>query len=377
MLNPFSKFAAVRQFNLAKAMAKKGHEVTLILPQFDKYSGYKPLKIEKVKNLRIIHPFQIKSKILEISMLFYIPSAIKRAMNYKYDIVHGFRPTPFSGYIGYKIAKKQNIPFVQEMGDIEWETMRDLKTHPSYRVKIVKWLERFLLERADGVTTLNERVRKYVINNYNIKVPSIAVSNGVDCSLFKPMKVNKLRSKLLDETKAKKLLVFSGKLDHVSHIVDMVKVLPLLGDSYGLVIIGDGDEKYRLEELASKLDISSKVLFLGRLQQDNIPKYLNCADVLIAPFKKEKGVEYASNLKIFEYMAIGKPIVASDVGLIGEILDKRGYIYKPGDLKEMVLRIKKASLKIGKVAREEALKRYDWYVLSKEIIELYKELQKS
>jgi glycosyltransferase involved in cell wall biosynthesis len=374
MLNPFSKFAAVRQFNLAKALAKKGHNITLILPKFDKYSGFKSIKIEKIKNLRIIHPTQISSKILELSMIFYIPSAIKKAMEHKYDIVHGFRPTPFSGFIGYKIAKKQKIPFILEMGDIEWETMKDLGIHPNYRVNIIKRLEKKLIENANGITVMNDNVKKYIVKNYKIKKPIKIISNGVDCDIFKPKKESSLKKILLNKTKSKKLLMFSGKLDHVSHITDLIKVMKMLDKSYGLVIIGEGIGKKKLKGLAEKLRIDNKIYFVGSLPHYLIPKYLNAADILLAPFKKEKGVEYASNLKIFEYMAVGKPIVASDVGVMKEILEGKRYIYKPGDLKEMIEKIKNVDKRIGLRTREKAVKKYGWKILGNKLERFYGDL---
>ena len=58
LINPFSKPAAVRQYNLAKAMASQGNEVTLVLPKFDKYSDYEEVIIKPSKNLKIYTHFK-------------------------------------------------------------------------------------------------------------------------------------------------------------------------------------------------------------------------------------------------------------------------------------------------------------------------------
>jgi len=110
VINPFSKFAAVRQFNISKSFANKGNKVILMLPKYDQYSGFKKVPIEKVKNLKIIHPLQIKSKLAEIGMIFYIPSAILKTLFKKIDIIHATRPLPFSGLIGYILSKIKKVP---------------------------------------------------------------------------------------------------------------------------------------------------------------------------------------------------------------------------------------------------------------------------
>tara|TARA_Y100000310_G_C20685355_1_gene818605 strand:- start:896 stop:2062 length:1167 start_codon:yes stop_codon:yes gene_type:complete len=380
MLNPFSKFAAVRQFNLAKALATQGNQVTLILPKFDKYSGYEKVNIEKVKNLKIIHPFQIKSKILELSMAFYIPSAIKKALKDKYDIVHGFRPTPFSGYIGYKIAKKQKIPFILEMGDIEWESMKELKIHPSYRVKIVKWLEKKLINKADGVTTMSPSLGKYFEKKYNKRV--IAIPSGIDINKFSRQNINpQLRRVFQNKTKQQNNMIYVGKLDKANHIVDIIKVLKKI-NNVGLVIVGEGKGKNDLINLAKKLNVKNRCYFVGRLQHEEIPQYLNTADILVAPFSKSMiGSEFTLNLKILEYMGMEKPIVISGIGILKEILKDCAFIYEPSNLDSFATQIKKVinnkelAKKTAKNARDKILD-YDWNKLAQKMLNYYKDINK-
>ncbi len=378
MLNPFSKFAAIRQYNLAKAVAKKGHEVTLILPRFDKYSGYKELKFEEIKNLKIIHPKQFNSKILEISMIFYIPSAIIKGNKQNYDIVHGFRPTPFSGFIGQKIAKKQKVPFVLEMGDIEWETMKELKTHPNYRVKIVKWLEEFLIKRANGITTMSPTLSDYFEKKYNREIKTIP--SGIDSKIFSNKNTdNSIKKIFKDKLNTKNNLIFIGKLDKVNHILDVIKVLPKVKE-VGLVVVGEGKGKQELQKLAKDLKVEKRCFFVGRIQHDKIPHYLNAADILVAPFSKSMiGAEFTLNLKILEYMGMEKPLVVSGIGVLKEILKDSAFLYEPSDLDSFAKQInfiinnKKETLKKAKNARKKILE-YDWNKLADELINYYKEI---
>ena len=84
LINPFSSTAAVRQKNIASALTKRGHSVTLMLPKFDQYSSYTDVQVQVTANqksttdkvITVIHPFKFRLKNIELSNIIYIPSAI-------------------------------------------------------------------------------------------------------------------------------------------------------------------------------------------------------------------------------------------------------------------------------------------------------------
>jgi len=89
--------------------------------------------------------------------------------------------------------------------------------------------------------------------------------------------------------------------------------------------------------------LSSNVLFLGRKSPEEIPFYLKSADLLVLPFTKElKTYQYHSALKMFEYMASGVPILASNLGSILEILNENNaFLFDPDDQDNFIEKIKK------------------------------------
>ena len=373
LINPFSLPAGLRQANLARALARRGHEVTLVLPAFDRYSAYTPRTIPSSWNVRVIHPLQLQSRQLEVSYAPYLPSALSRLLRERFDVVHAFRPNPFSGLLGWTVARLRRAPFVLEHGDLEWETMRDLGLHPSYRVGVVRALERGLTRRADAVTVLNERVGRYVLERLRPAGPVRIVSNGVDTTAFRPHPTAK-RGALRARLGADFLLMFVGKLERSEHLRDLVAVLPYLPASYGLVVVGDGAGRARLERLATQCDVQTRILFIGSIPHEEVPEHLNAADVLLAPFANERGVEHASHLKVLEYMAVGRPIVASRVGDLPSLLDGCGVLYTPGDVKEFARAICDIPPRLSVRARQRARK-HDWRVLAEQLELIYGELQ--
>jgi glycosyltransferase involved in cell wall biosynthesis len=368
LINPFSKFAAVRQYNLVKQFALKGHDTTLILPLFDHYSDLKNVRVEPVKNLHAIHPKLFRSERMELRMLPYIFDFFKKTKRCQFDIVHAFRPTPFSGLMGYWLAKRKKIPFIFELGDAESQSMKGLG-HPAYRVWIVQWLESFLRKKSDGLTVMNKYVKEHV-QTLGYNKPIEIISNGVDVSLFQSAKYDaSIRKDLEVHTNAKKILLYVGKLDRVSHIESMFHALKLLPDSFGLVVVGDGKNKNKLESLARRLQIDNRCYFIGRTSYTQVPTFLKTADILLAPFVNDERQKFASNLKLFEYMASGKPIVASNVGLNRSILGRDDAVFEAENVLDLKLKIQNA-YNLTPNYMDKA-KEYDWNILADKALKFY------
>ena len=376
MFNPFSQLAAIRQLGLARAMAKHGHDVTVVLPKYDKYSGYEDKEVIDDK-INIIHPRQIKIKQMELSMLLYLPSALKQAMKNKYDVVHGFRPTPFSGYIGEKVAKYQKIPFILEIGDVEAEVMKGIK-HPSYRVKVIEKIEKDLVNKAKGITTMSPNLADYISKKYNKQVKYIP--SGINTKQFSPDICGTLKD--IFKNNKQHVLMYVGKLDKSGHVLDMIEVLTEV-KNVSLVVVGDGEGKISLIEFAKKLNVYDRCIFTGRATHEDIPKYLASADILIAPFSKDMvGAEFTLNLKVLEYMGMGKPIIISNQGILKDILKDCAFFYEPDDVKDFaktikyVLKNKKEVQKRITNTNKKVLE-YDWNKLSKQMIKYYEEIIKN
>ena len=117
-----------------------------------------------------------------------------------------------------------------------------------------------------------------------------------------------------------------------------------------------------------------------------MPDYLAAADVLIAPYKLKKGFEkvgfYNSPVKLFEYMAMGKPIITSNIGQISEIIEhgETGLLIEPGNYKEFASGILKLVEnpqlrdKLGFNARAEFERNYTWEMNAMKVIAVYEEL---
>ena len=187
---------------------------------------------------------------------------------------------------------------------------------------------------------------------------------GVDAK-FKPMDAREVREKYgLDG----KVVVYVGELSEW-HGADMLSDIAERLKEVKFLLLGKQLEKLKGD--AEAKGVADKFVFVGFVKHEEIPKFISAADVGIAPYKpieemKKHGF-YFSPIKIFEYMACGKAIVASDLEIIRDIIsaNKCGLLAKPGNAEdfaskiEVLLRDEKMRERMGKNGRKAALK-YTW-----------------
>lgn len=132
------------------------------------------------------------------------------------------------------------------------------------------------------------------------------------------------------------------------------------------MIVGEGFLEWQLKQLVHTLGLEEKVIFTGAVDHDMVPAYICSADVCVAPFRDTEVTRCKSPLKIVEYMACSKAIVASNVGEAREMVDDAGILVEPSSylaLAEGILRLLKDKTlrdNLGKCARQKAERKYNW-----------------
>jgi glycosyltransferase involved in cell wall biosynthesis len=101
-----------------------------------------------------------------------------------------------------------------------------------------------------------------------------------------------------------------------------------------LIVIGDGPERQKLESLSVHLGVSEHVEFVGAVPHNNMPQYISAAEVVVVPSLIE-----ASSLFALEAMAMAKPVVATRVGGLPEILNDAALLVKPMNERELSVAI--------------------------------------
>jgi glycosyltransferase involved in cell wall biosynthesis len=160
---------------------------------------------------------------------------------------------------------------------------------------------------------LDDTVRSHFLDRSRVHV----VPNGIDVELFRPLPRDEARAGL--GLPAAPLLLGVGRLNREKGFRYAIEALAQLPEG-SLVIVGEGEERAGLEQLAAKLDVGGRVTFAGSHPSEAVARYLAAADVFLFPTERDE----AAPVVLIEAMASGTPVVASRIGGIPDALGESG-----------------------------------------------------
>lgn len=384
--NLLSRMANVKQIlKMCDAFASNGLDVTLIVPFFPEkkvqelrhiYNLKNNFKIKKVFCFRDKAPFPL-NKINGFLFVFqaYILVNLQRP-----DIIFS-RDLGFSSF--YLKLRSLNLVLKRAFFIFEVHALYFLTPSGEKEKSIVK-KEEMIFKHADMLVAITAQLKKRIMHLNIAKEKIIVEHDGVDLSFF-----NELNSKKADLRKElkipedKKIIVYTGsnfadwKGIHI--LIDAFKLLEM--NDVLLYIVG-GTEEHILK-LKRKVNpkYANKIIFTGFFDEKTVVKYLCAADVLVLP--NVKGIineVFTSPLKLFEYMAAKKPIVASDLPTIREILDEKSAILvEPGtstELKKGIIKALSDKRFAEKISLEaySRVKKHTWENRARRILASYQKL---
>ena len=243
---------------------------------------------------------------------------------------------------------------------------------------------RFTYQAADKILCVSEPAKSHLIDTWGVEAAKIVVMpNGVDTQLFRPLENSQLiRTQLGLDGQPVVSFVGSFQLWHgIDRLVEsfacVLKEIP----QARLLLVGDGPARPVVEDTITRLGLSSRVTIMGLVPQAKIPEILAAVDVAVIPYPRLPKDLWFSPLKLYEYMAAGKAIVASASGQIAEVVQDgyNGLLVKPGDVVETAQAITRllrnpAELDwLGKNARRQAVERHSWNGYIRRLETIYRE----
>jgi glycosyltransferase involved in cell wall biosynthesis len=265
-----------------------------------------------------------------IFWLFAFFIAFYICLNKKIDVIIAQSPLMegLTGSILKKIFKKQLI--VEIHGD--WESGPFLSKKRRFEFlqkKVVPILARFSLKSADKIRAISSFTKKEAMKLSGIK-PYFVFPTFTDISIFLEEK----------ETRFENFILFVGGLEKVKGIKYLIKAFSKVKQEFPqfkLVIIGKGSEKENLELEIRSLGIEDKVKFKGRLSLEETKNIMKNCYCLVLPSLSE-----GLGRVLMEAMALGKPVVASRVGGIPDLIKdgQNGFLFEKGHSKELARKLK-------------------------------------
>lgn len=249
-----------------------------------------------------------------------------------YDLLYE-RYSLFSD-VGASMTDDYQLPYLLEVNApliVERQRVEPLPLAP------LAWdIERYIFTRARALLAVSNAVRTYVVEQGGRPERVHVLPNGVDTSRFHGgISSQEVRTEL---SLAERFVVgFAGSLKPWHGVDLLIEAFAAVArPNWTLLIVGDGPERTHLEEQARILPESHHIVFTGAVPHERVPQYVSAMDLAVAPFRSVDNF-YFSPLKLFEYLAMGKPVVASAVGQISEVIrdGENGVLFEPDNARAL------------------------------------------
>jgi len=379
-----------QQHHLIERLSLKGHEVRVIdYELLWRTQGKRELRSKRQvfsnvsrfydgANVTLIRPGIIKLPWLDyVSSVFSYRKEIRHQIKDSCpDLIIGFGI--LSTYLAMRAARKNNTPFIYYWIDVLHRLIPFKPFHP-----IAMLLERKTLRQADKVLAINERLKDYVKGLGASPERTQVLRAGIDIERFDPLtKADTIRQHY-GLTRKDIVLFFMGWLYQFSGLKEVASQIARIDNpNLKLLIVGEGDAYEALQQIREKHNLKDRIILTGKKPYEEIPSFIAASDVCLLPaYPDEKIMQDIVPIKMYEYMAMKKPVIATRLpGVMGEFGDDIGVIYvdKPEDAvaKAMELIQSGKIQELGQKARS-FVERYSWESITDEFEKILKETVES
>lgn len=276
-----------------------------------------------------------------------------------------------NNYLGVILSTRYNVPFILEYnGSFVW--MERHWGKGSRFSGTTEAIEMCNLLAADLIVVVSKPMKDELVSRGIDEKKILVNPNGVDATSFHP-EVDGSGVRRAYGLGDKQVVGFIGTFGpwHGAEVLaKAIRPAVAENDDLHFLFVGDGVKMDEVRSIISKDGVGDFVTFTGLVPQSDAPRYLAACDILASPHvpNPDGTPFFGSPTKLFEYMAMGKAIVASDLEQIGEILrhQETAWMVRPGDATDLAHGIlclaQDAELRqrLGAKAREEVVARYTW-----------------
>lgn len=262
------------------------------------------------------------------------------------------------------LLRRKDFKIIYENHGIHLHSRSKL-AHKFYENQLIKYS---YSKQSKAIIYISEALKDHWSSKGVNSRNAIALHDGFGLDEFSKIHDQKNLKKELGLSVERKMVLYTGKVTPEREIENLIE-LAKRNTGADFYIAGSGNSSYRqkLEYQASK-DSISNIYFLGLIPHKEIHKYIFAADLLLALWSDQvKTINHCSPLKLFEYLASGRPIVCHDYPSIREVVEDQKHLYlvKPGDMELLQAKVQdvlndKYPDYLPLNARQHALENFSW-----------------
>lgn len=294
----------------------------------------------------------------------------------KADIVLSTSPQFFNGLAGYIVSKLRRIPWVLEIRDLWPESIVAVGAiKNSVIISLLEWIERFAYRKADRIVPVTESFKTYMLAK-GIEARKITVvKNGVDLAQYAPRDG---ASALAEElgVEGKFVVSYFGTHGMAHHLQTILHAAHRLNGSKNIIflMVGDGAERRALLQMRDDMALGN-VMMLDQQPKSRMRDFWALSDISLVLLKKSDLFKTVIPSKIFESLAMTKPII---LGVEGESADllraaKAGICIEPEQADELATCVLELSQnpercqQLGRNGRRYVMEHFDRIVLARKL----------
>lgn len=366
VLYPTFGGSGVLATELGRALARKGHEI-----HFISYS--QPVRMDMFEQNVFYHEVLIPSYPLFEFAPYEVALTSKLvhvALYEKLDVIHAHYAIPHASaaFLAKQIlaTKGIHIPVVTTLHGTDITLVGKDK---SYEPVIT-----FAINNSDAVTTVSESLKRDTLQYFDIRRDIHVIYNFIDYQRYQFTPDDCLKNQVCRQSE--KVIMHISNFRKVKRIPDIIRAFAIIKEKVPskLVLVGDGPERPKVEDLARELGVDRDVVFLGKIKAtENV---LACADLFMLPSESE-----SFGLSALEAMACGVPVISTNAGGVPEVQihGKTGFLSEIGDYQDMarnavtVLQDEKVLQEFSRNARARA-QEFDISIILPQYENLYAEV---
>lgn len=368
-----------QQHHLMDRMSLRGHDIRVIdypidwrLEELKGFFSEREVfndvnKIHEEAKVKVIRPKIIQKPILDyVSILHFHKKEIDKQINeFKPDLIVALGL--LNAQIAAKSAKKHKIPFVYYLIDVLYMLIPEKQLQ-----KLGKKINNKTLLMSDLVLTINKGLSENAISLGADPKKTEIIDAGIDLNKYDP---NLDASNLMEKYNISKddvVLFFMGWIYNFAGMKELAIELGKNKEKYPnfkILIVGDGDAYEDILKIRNDYDLEDQLILTGKQPYQLISEFISLSDFCLLPaYQDEEIMQDIVPIKIYEYMAMEKPVIATKLpGLYKEFGSGNGIIYI-NEAKEVLETAKSIiekdkSEEIGKIARK-TVEHNDWEAIT-------------
>jgi glycosyltransferase involved in cell wall biosynthesis len=295
-----------------------GHKVTWITPCNESRKKVQEEFFKEVRLYKISYPLHASLIVKIFTKIPYLFREYKLITNNlteeRYDIIQ-VRNSVFEALLALHIKRKYHIPFVFQYS-FPKEVYKEYKSTKQrfYLGKIENCITKHILHKADLIFPISKWMEKELIKEGIPKSRMMSLPLGVNTVLFSPAK-NGMKVREKYDLNSAKVILYVGTMDKLREldiIIHAFSKVRTKKKNATLLMVGDGDGRTNLEALALRCGINEDSIFTGQVSYFDVPYFIASADVCVCPVPPLSIYKISSPTKLFEYMVMGKAVVANE-----------------------------------------------------------------